>query len=290
MTKKDFFNTLTNGLKDLPPDKVSDILFDYQDYFISKKDTLSEEELISSLGSIDDIISHYHEEYYQTAEDFTDEFPAITQEHIDNFNKNSNINNSKEQIKYDKPEDSSSKSNKAKVFSNNHKSKGKTTNKSKTEKSENHSTNNIPYEKGISKKKTFLGYLFSLPLLAITLPIGFALGLASFSVYIAFILLAFSIGLTIFCISLVPLGVGFAGLITMVAKSFGTMFFTNIPKFILDFPSAFIVLLSISLIFLSIGIFSLGVSYFKSTKKSILSISSKMLNIVFKRGENYNEA
>ena len=63
MNKKDFLIALANGLKDLPPDKVSDILFDYQDYFNSQKGLMSEEEMILSLGKVDDLIEKYKEEY-----------------------------------------------------------------------------------------------------------------------------------------------------------------------------------------------------------------------------------
>lgn len=304
MTKKDFLNALANGLKDLPPSRVSDILFDYQDYFNSQKDKMSEEEMIMSLGSIDKIIRNYRNEHSNTANntmDFTAEIPIINTENLSetSFHNevNSEIHREKENTSFEENiteefnTDNSSKKTKKRFFKKEKKdfiSKKPLTKEKKYSNFQDKQKINTSSEK-VYKKKSFLGYLFSLPLLALSLPIGLGLGLASFFAYISLILFITSIGVAIFLVSFAPTLIGFSGFLVILVKSFGNMIFVNIPSFILDFPTFFIFLLSLSFLFLGIGIFNLGISYCKTAKRTIISFSNSLFKILFKRGAGSNE-
>ncbi|MGL5417434.1 MAG: hypothetical protein ACRDAU_17325 [Clostridium sp.] len=292
MTKKDFLNKITLELKELPPNVVSDILFDYQDYFESKKGILSEEEAILALGPIEDLITHYKEEYSHLIKtkklSFTQEIPIISESFI-NINETTSFS-SESEVKSFSKEDSNDyfsvddtttiDSNIKNDFENIETIK-KSNKKKKTKK-------DSPSKKKVSKK-SFFGYLLSIPLLAITIPIGSCLGLSAGALYISFILIAFAIGIFIFGMSLIPFALSIAGVCILFVKSFSTIIFTSVPSFLTEFPSSIILLFSTSFLFLGLGLFFLGIAYVKSFKKTIVSITKRALNFIFKRGD-LNEA
>ncbi|MGL4875452.1 MAG: DUF1700 domain-containing protein [Clostridium sp.] len=288
MTKKDFLNKLASELKDLPPNVVSDILFDYQDYFESKKGLLSEEEAISSLGSIDDLIKNYREENSHLIKtkklSFTQEIPVVSESFI----------NIDETCHYPKSDDitlnaseSNSSAKSKNINSNIDATFINTESLNKNNKEKKLRKDSSPKKK--ITKKSFLGYLFSLPLLAITIPIGACLGISAGALYISFIFIAVLMGLLIFGISLIPFALSFAGMGILLVKSFSTIIFTSVPSFITEFPSTIIVFFCISLLFLGIGSFSLGILFIKKTTRFISAMSKYIFNFIFKRGD-LNEA
>ncbi|MGL4848539.1 MAG: HAAS signaling domain-containing protein [Clostridium sp.] len=304
MTKKDFLNKLASELRDLPPNVVSDILFDYQDYFESKKGVLSEEDAISSLGSIDDLIKNYREENSHLIKNkklsFTQEIPVVSENFInidetydysksDKLNLNTNKTNSSTKNKeVNSNVDDSSFSDKSKdVNSNINDTFINTESLNKNNKGKKLKKDSSPKKK--ITKKSFLGYLFSLPLLAITIPIGACLGISAGALYIAFIFIAVLTGLLIFGVSLIPFALSLAGMGILLVKSFSTIIFTSVPSFITEFPSIIILFFSISLLFLGIGSFSLGILFIKKTTHFISSMSRYIFNFIFKRGD-LNEA
>lgn len=291
MNKKDFLIALANGLKDLPPDKVSDILFDYQDYFNSQKGLMSEEEIILSLGKVDDLIEKYKEEYSDYPierkkfentskfEDFKFSNTETTDSNLDEHQKETYI---KEET------------NKSKEYSiNEENSNDYNINTNATDSFNNSSKDNINLSKESVRKykiknpfkrfktSTFLGILFSLPLAIISIPIGIGLAIATSSVYISFVLLLLAIGALLFFISLVPLLASFGGFMISIVKTLSPLFFIDIPKFILEFPNFFIILLSFSALCLFVCIFTLGLSYFRFAKNKIAYISKCILKVIF---------
>ncbi|MGL5649721.1 MAG: hypothetical protein ACRDDY_17955 [Clostridium sp.] len=283
MTKKDFLNKIILELKDLPPNVVSDILFDYQDYFESKKEILSEEEAIFALGSIENLITHYKEEYSHLLKtkklSFTQEIPTISESFI-NINETPSKSEietvSKEDIHdYFSVEDTTTIDFNMKNDSEDIETIKKISKKKQTKK------DSLPKKK--VNKKSFLGYLLSIPLLAITIPIGSCLGLSAGALYISSILIAFAIGIFIFGMSLIPFALSISGICILFVKSFSTIIFTSVPSFLTEFPSSIILLFSTSFLFLSLGLFFLGIAYVKSFKKTIFSITKSALNFIFKK-------
>lgn len=268
MTKSEFLSILADGLKELPDRKLAEIIFDYQENFISGfSEGKNEEEIINELGNPYDLIVHYknlylkndYNEYTKDYHDASDETASTnigdTEQFSNDLTSNSNIDSNNKSS-----EESKSKTNEYK----------ETTDHSNYSSNSNISDTNNTSKKFFSKNFSInirgvikLSLICFLCLLCI--PIILSIGGLAFGIFVAIIAIlmaaiAFSIALNIGSISVL---LGKMGLVILGAS--------NTPTFITEFPTASIIMfiigsISLTLLFIMITYYLLKFCLFYSIK------------------------
>lgn len=268
MTKSEFLSILADGLKELPDRKLAEIIFDYQENFISGfSEGKNEEEIINELGNPYDLIVHYknlylkndYNEYTKDYHDASDETASTnigdTEQFSNDLTSNSNIDSNNKSS-----EESKSKTNEYK----------ETTDHSNYSSNSNISDTNNTSKKFFSKNFSInirgvikLALICFLCLLCI--PIILSIGGLAFGIFVAIIAIlmaaiAFSIALNIGSISVL---LGKMGLVILGAS--------NTPTFITEFPTASIIMfiigsISLTLLFIMITYYLLKFCLFYSIK------------------------
>lgn len=281
MTKSEFLSILANGLKELPDRKLAEIIFDYQENFISGfSEGKNEEDIINELGNPYDLIVHYKNLYLKnnynkyTKDYYENDYNKYVKDYSDTSDKTTSTNiNDTEQFS----NDLISSSNISTDTKSSEESKSKNNDcKKETIDHINYSSNsNIRDTNNTSKK--FFSKNFSINirgviklalicfLFLLCIPIILSIGGLAFGIFAAIIAIliaaiAFSIALNIGSISVL---LGKMGLVILGAS--------NTPAFITEFPTASIIMfiigsISLTLLFIMLTYYLLKFCLFYSIK------------------------